>query len=58
MHKIMIIIDTSRASGRKFLAGAEKYISSMGNWEVYVQQSDYLQKKSIRFGNWGCVRQA
>lgn len=44
MKKIMIMIDTSRASGRKFLAGAEKYISSIADWEVYVQPSDYLKK--------------
>lgn len=46
MKKIMIIIDTSRASGRKFLAGAERYISAMTNWEVYIQPPDYLQRRS------------
>jgi LacI family transcriptional regulator len=49
MKKIMIIIDTSRASGRKFLAGAERYISSLADWEVYLQPPDYLQKRSPGF---------
>ena len=44
MKRIMIIIDTSRASGRKFLSGAEKYISTMPNWEVYIQPPDYLKE--------------
>jgi LacI family transcriptional regulator len=42
--KVMIIIDTSRASGRKFLSGAEKYISTRADWEVYIQPPDYLKK--------------
>ncbi len=45
MKKIMIIIDTSRASGRKFLSGAEKYISTLTDWEVYIQAPDYLKSK-------------
>lgn len=44
MKKIMIIIDTSRASGRKFLAGAERYISTLTDLEVYIQPPDYLKK--------------
>ncbi len=44
MKKIMIIIDTSRASGRKFLSGAERYISTVTDWEVYLLPPDYLQK--------------
>ena len=49
MKKIMIIIDTSRASGRKFLSGAEKYISTTPNWEVYIQPPDYLKKAGLGF---------
>ena len=49
MKKIMIIIDTSRASGRKFLSGAEKYISTTPNWEVYIQPPDYLKKTGPGF---------
>ncbi len=45
MKKIMIIIDTSRASGRKFLSGAEKHISTLTDWEVYIQPPDYLKKE-------------
>ncbi len=42
----MIIVDTSRASGRKFLAGAERYISGMADWEVHIQPPDYLHRRS------------
>ncbi|MBL7215868.1 MAG: hypothetical protein ISS71_09350, partial [Phycisphaerae bacterium] len=49
MKKIMIIIDTSRASGRKFLSGAEKYISTTPNWEVYIQPPEYLKTNSLDF---------
>ena len=47
MKKIMIIIDTSRASGRKFLAGAERYISSTTDWQVYVQSGHYLRNTPL-----------
>ena len=49
MKKIMIIIDTSRSSGRKFLSGAERYISTTPNWEVYIQPPDYLKKETPGF---------
>ena len=49
MKKIMIIIDTSRASGRKFLTGAERYISTTADWEIYIQPPDYLQKRNHGF---------
>lgn len=49
MKKIMIIIDTSRASGRKFLAGAEKFISTWANWEVCIQPPNYLQTNDSGF---------
>ena len=42
MKRIMIIIDTSRVSGRKFLVGAEKYISARADWEVYIKSPLYL----------------
>ncbi len=45
MKKIMIIIDTSRASGRKFLYGAGKYISTLTDWEVYTQPPGYLKEE-------------
>ena len=49
MKKVLIIVDTSRASGRKFLAGAERYISALANWEVYIKPPNYLSGKNIRF---------
>ena len=49
MKRIMIIIDTSRVSGRKFLVGAEKYISARANWEVYIKSPTYLQGSQSNF---------
>ncbi len=43
MKRIMIIVDTSRVSGRKFLVGAEKYISVRADWEVYIKSPSYLR---------------
>ena len=43
MKRIMIIVDTSRVSGRKFLVGAEKYISVRADWEVYIKSPAYLR---------------
>lgn len=45
----MIIIDTSRASGRKFLSGAERFISATPDWEVYIQPPEYLKKANPDF---------
>ena len=49
MKKILIIVDTSRAARRKFLAGAERYISIQTGWEVYIQPPAYLQTKNPKF---------
>ena len=49
MKKILIVVDTSRASGRKFLAGAERYISALANWEVYIKPPSYLAGKKMGF---------
>ncbi|ARN55815.1 XylR family transcriptional regulator [Sedimentisphaera salicampi] len=46
MKKILIVVDTSRATGRKFLSGVEKYLSTLTDWEVYVQPPDYLQESA------------
>jgi LacI family transcriptional regulator len=42
MKKIMIVIDTSRASGRKFLTGVEKYTSAFVQWQIFIKSPDYL----------------
>jgi LacI family transcriptional regulator len=46
MKQIMIVVNTSRASGRKFLVGVERYLSSSADWEVHIQPPDYVQKDS------------
>ncbi len=44
MYNILIVIDTSRASGRKFLTGVEKYLSAFANWRVSILPPEYLRK--------------
>jgi LacI family transcriptional regulator len=42
MKKVLIIVDTSRLTGRDLLSGAEKYISTFAHWEVYTLDPNYL----------------
>ena len=42
MKKVLIIIDTSRLTGRDLLRGAERYISSFARWEVHTLDPNYL----------------
>ena len=46
MQNILILVDTSRASGRKFLIGVEKYTSVHTNWQVHVRLPDYIADKT------------
>ncbi len=48
MYNILIVIDTSRASGRKFLTGVEKYLSAFANWRVSVLPPEYLRGETER----------
>ena len=42
MKKVLMIIDTSRLTGRDLLSGAERYISTFARWEVYTLDPNYL----------------
>jgi LacI family transcriptional regulator len=42
MKKVLLIIDTSRLTGRDLLRGAEKYISAFARWEVHTLDPNYL----------------
>ncbi len=42
MKKILLIIDTSRLTGRDLLRGAERYISTFARWEVHTLDPNYL----------------
>ena len=46
MKKILIAIDTSRASGRQFLAGVGRYISAFADWQILLNPPDYLSKNT------------
>jgi len=42
MKKVLLIVDTSRLTGRDLLRGAEKYISAFARWEVHTLDPNYL----------------
>lgn len=42
MKKILLIIDTSRLTGRDLLRGAERYISTSAHWDVHTLDPNYL----------------
>ena len=42
MKKVLIMIDTSRATGRELLLGVEQYISAFTNWQINTLSPDYL----------------
>ena len=42
MKKVLLIIDTSRLTGRDLLRGVERYISTFAQWEVDTLDPNYL----------------
>ena len=52
MKKVLILIDTARVVGRKFLAGVERYINSHDQWEVCTLLPDYLIKNGQEQFTW------
>lgn len=42
MRKVVIVVDTARGWGRKFLRGVEQYISARGDWIVRVRDPWYV----------------
>ncbi|ARN56541.1 DNA-binding transcriptional regulator [Sedimentisphaera salicampi] len=51
MKKILITIDTSRASGRKFLAGVERYCSNYSDWQVLVNPPAYINSPKSAYSS-------
>jgi LacI family transcriptional regulator len=52
MKRVLLLIDTSRASGRKFLVGIERYVSLREEWEVCVQPPEYLPTRGTGLRAW------
>jgi LacI family transcriptional regulator len=52
MKKVILIIDVSRASGRQFLWGIERYINTIGSWEVYIPPPQYVSKRKMDLNKW------
>ena len=58
MRKVIILVNTARATGRKFLRGIERYISSTGQWEVCIQPPEYLPNSDSDLDQWFQFNQA
>lgn len=58
MRKVIIMVDTARASGRKFLRGIERYISSNAQWQVCVQPPHYLPSANFNARSWFQLQEA
>jgi LacI family transcriptional regulator len=52
MKKVMLMIDTSRASSRQFLQGIARYMHMHESWEVYIQPPTYITSNKMNFYNW------
>ncbi len=52
MKKVIIMIDTARASGRKFLRGIERYLQANPHWEVCLQPPLYLPSQRFNINSW------
>lgn len=52
MKRVLLVIDTSRASGRKFLAGIEQYISIREDWEGCLLPPRYLSGSTTELDAW------
>lgn len=52
MQKVIIMVGTSRASGRKFLRGIERYIRANAKWEVCIQPPHYLPSSKLGARSW------
>ena len=42
MKKVLIVVDTSRLTGRDLLRGAERFFSTFAQWEVHTLDPNYL----------------
>ncbi|MBN1796085.1 MAG: DNA-binding transcriptional regulator [Sedimentisphaerales bacterium] len=58
MRKVIIMVDTARASGRKFLKGIERYIRSNTSWQVCVQPPHYLPTSKFNAPSWFKLQEA
>lgn len=52
MRKVIIMVDTGRASGRKFLRGIERYLQANPHWEVCLQPPQYLPSNNFNVRSW------
>ena len=48
MKKVLMMMDTSRSTGRDLLSGAEQYISAFTKWEVHTLSPNYLANDAAK----------
>jgi LacI family transcriptional regulator len=52
MKNIVLMINTARETGRQFLRGIQKYISTHGRWEISIQPPEYLRTNKFDPESW------
>ena len=57
MKKVILMIDTSGASGRQFLRGIGHYIHTRQDWELYIQPPHYLSTNKTDTSQWTLPKQ-
>lgn len=58
MKKVIIMVNTGRAFGRRFLRGIERYIRSSARWEVCVHPPEYLPTRQFDAHSWFQLQEA
>ena len=58
MKTVIIMVETARAVGRKFLRGIERYTKSAAKWEVCVRPPDYLPTNQFNTHSWFQLQEA
>ena len=58
MKKVIIMVDTARATGRKFLRGLERYLRTSGPWQVSVCPPDYALTTQFNLHSWFQLQEA
>ncbi len=58
MRKVILMVDTGRDSGRKFLRGIERYMRADARWEVCVQPPHYLPRENFNVRSWFHLQEA
>ena len=58
MKKVILMVDTARATGRKFLRGLERYLRAGATWQICMCPPDYLPTRQFNLHSWFKLQEA